>query len=134
MRTALVLAVLVALSAVLIFWVERRRFARFWSRSCTGRAWKGSFPEASAQEIREFLDLFVRAFAFGQSRKLQFEPGDRVLVIYRTRYLSRLNPDMMELETLVKLVKKRFGVDITPAWHEEITLGEVFQRATKRAA
>jgi hypothetical protein len=40
----------------------------------------------------------------------------------------------MELETLVKLVEKRFGVDLTSAWHSAITLGEVFERATRRAA
>lgn len=54
--------------------------------------------------------------------------------IYRTRYPSGLSADMMELEILVKLTRKRYGLDLVPGWHPETTLGEIFQRVRGRAA
>jgi propanediol dehydratase small subunit len=134
MNQPLMLLGWLALAGLLAFVVEKRRFRRFWSRDCTGKTWKTAFPEASKTEIREFLDLFVRAFNFPRSRRLQFEPTDRVMEIYRTRYPSRLSADMMELETLVKLTRKRYGLDLVPGWYAETTLGEIFQRVRGRAA
>jgi propanediol dehydratase small subunit len=129
----LLLGVVVALGAVASSVAERHRFRRFWSRDCTGKAWKDAFPEASKVEIREFLDLFVRAFAFSKSRRLTFEPTDRVMEIYRTRYPSSF-ADMRELETLAKLTEKRYGVDLVPGWRSETTLGEIFERVRGRVA
>jgi propanediol dehydratase small subunit len=133
MKLLLLLGVIV-LGGVAMFFAERHRFQRFWSRDCTGKAWKTAFPEASKGEIREFLDLFVKAFAFSKSRRLKFEPTDRVMEIYRTRYPSSLSADMMELETLAKLTRKRYGLDLVPGWRPETTLGEIFERVRGRVA
>jgi len=130
----LVLGVMVTLGAVATSVAERHRFQRFWSRDCTGKAWKAAFPEASKAEIREFLNLFVRAFAFSQSRRLKFNPTDRVMEIYGTRYSSSLPVDTMELETLAKMTKRRYGVDLVPGWRPETTLGEIFERVRGRVA
>jgi hypothetical protein len=114
--------------------VERWRFRRFWDRTCTGASWKAAFPAAPAAEIREFLEMFVEAFDFRPSRKLKFEPADRVMDIYRTRYPSRLSADSMELETLVSMSQKRHGVDLVPLWRDNITLGELFEQTRRRVA
>jgi hypothetical protein len=131
--TWLGLSVILALSAVVTVLVERRRFRRFWDRRCTGASWKTAFPAAPKAEIRDFLEMFVLAFDFRRSQKLRFEPADRLMDIYRTRYPSRLSADSMELETLVSMAEKRYGVDLLPSWHDNITLGELFER-TRRAA
>jgi hypothetical protein len=126
-----ILLVLVVLGATpLIDWFH---FRTHWQRRCTGRLWKSRFPQASAAEIRRFLELFVAAFAFSRRRKLKFEPTDRVMEIYRTRNPSML-PDSLELETLVKMVKMQYGFDLVAAWHPDMTLGELFSMATKRVA
>ena len=76
----------------------------------------------------------MNAFAFSKSRELKFEPTDQVMEIYRTRYPSRLSADMLELETLAKLTRKRDGLDLVPAWRPETTLGEIFERVRGRVA
>jgi len=133
-RLYLLLGVVVTLGAVATSVAERHRFRRFWGRDCTGKDWKAAFPDASKAEIREFLDLFVRAFAFSKSRRLKFEPTDRVMEIYGTRYPSSLSADMMELETLAKMTEKRYGLDLVPGWRPETTLGEIFERVRGRVA
>jgi hypothetical protein len=133
MSRPLALVLIAALAVLGTFLADRWRFRHYWRRDCTGRGWKTRFPDSSAREIREFLTVFVEAFAMRKSRRLKFEPSDQVLAIYRTRYPSA-GIDMLELETLVKQVKKRLGVDLAQAWHPEITLGEVFERVRKRAA
>jgi propanediol dehydratase small subunit len=133
----LLLGAVVALGAVATSVAERHRFRRLWSRDCTGKDWKAAFPEASKSEIREFLDLFVRAFAFSKSRRLKFEPTDRVMEIYGTRYPrypSSLSADMMELETFARMTEKRYGLDLAPGWSPETTLGEIFERVRGRVA
>jgi propanediol dehydratase small subunit len=132
MNPLIALSGIVALSAAVMFLVERWRFRHFWARTCTGPAWKAAFPAASKGEIRAFLELFVRAFGFRSSRKVSFEPSDRVLDIYRTRYPSNFSPDSLELESLLAAAKKRYGR--VPVWHENITLGELFEQTRRRVA
>lgn len=130
----LLLGVVVTLGAVATSVAERHRFRRFWSGDCTGKDWKAAFPEASKAEIREFLDLFVKAFVFSKSRRLKFEPTDRVMELYGTRYPSGFSADMMELETLAKMTRRRYGLDLAPGWRPETTLGEIFERVRGRVA
>ncbi len=113
---------------------EHLRFRHFWARGCMGRAWRDQFPQASKVEIRDFLSMFSKAFAFRKSRTLAFRPSDRLIDIYRTRYPLRGRPDMLELETLARDARKRYGVDLLPLWHEGMTLGEVFERTASKAA
>ena len=108
---------------------ERRRRAflqGFWNRACSGIRWKRRFPECPGAQIREFLSIFVDAFAFQQKRRLCFSPDDKVMEIYRGLYPDRHDPDCMELETLVARLRKRYGVDAASFWREDITLGELF--------
>jgi len=106
----------------------------YWDRSCTGRAWKSDFPEASKAEIREFLEFAVRGMGFRRSRMFRFEPRDRVMEILSKRYPSYLSPDPLQVEDLIQLAKEKYGVDLAPEFHESITLGEIFERTRKRVA
>lgn len=94
--------------------------------SCQGRSWRRAFPSASKASIREFLQVFVDAFAFPGTKRLTFSPDDSVLAIYRQLYPSRWIPDAMEIETFAKDLEKLWGVKLEAMWSERLTLGEVF--------
>ena len=125
---------ILAISAGGSLLADRLRFRHFWNRGCLGYSWLATFPSRTKAEIRDFLEIFAKAFLFGRSRRLSFAPGDRVLEVYRTRYPIKNWPDAMELEIFAQQLKKRYGVDLTSCWREDITLGEIFERVTRRAA
>lgn len=98
-------------------------------RQCQGRHWKREFPEATKQEIREFLTLFVRAFSLSATETLKLKPGDEVLAIYRATYPIPGMPDALELETLAQGLKARYGLSLEDLWAENLTLGDLFLNA-----
>lgn len=98
----------------------------FRSRSCQGKGWKKAFPCAGKQEIREFLTVFVKAFAFSDQEKLKFSPDDQILHIYRALYPSKWQPDALELETLAAEIASRYGLKLESVWTTELTLGQLF--------
>ncbi|MCE4553770.1 hypothetical protein [Pelomonas cellulosilytica] len=100
--------------------------AAYRERSCQGSAWKHAFPAASNAQIRDFLGLFVRAFAFSDRHRLLFSPGDRVLDVYGHLYPKRWMPDALELETLARDLKLTHGLELQARWHSDMTLGELF--------
>jgi len=95
-------------------------------RRCMGRQWRLRFPNASKQDIRHFLWLFVSAFAIRRCNALLFGPDDELLAIYKARYPSKLTPDALEFEILVKNIQRTHRVDLSSIWHERLTLGELF--------
>ena len=99
-----------------------------------GKAWKRTFPHASKGEIREFLYTFVDAFAFPRTKALQFAPTDQVLAVYRALYPLKGFPDALELETFATQLERRYSLSLREIWREELTLGEVFSRASRRLA
>jgi propanediol dehydratase small subunit len=103
-----------------------RTIQEYWQRSCMGRAWKRTFPQASKDDIRQFLRVFVDAFGFPKSRALQFAPTDRVLTVYRGLYPLKGWPDALELETLALRLERSYALDLRKIWREELTLGEIF--------
>lgn len=114
-----------------LIWVNRNGELSpfpFRTRSCQGTGWRQAFPTASKQDIREFLAMFVGAFALRDGEKLKFNPSDRILGVYCARYPSKGTPDALELETLAKFVESRYGVRLEEIWSEELTLGELFAR------
>jgi hypothetical protein len=120
---ALTVAVLVAVT----FW-RPRTIKEYWQRSCMGRAWTRTFPQASPDEIRQFLYMFVDAFAFPRRRALLFAPTDRVFAIYSALYPLKGFPDALELETLALRLEGRYRLDLRKIWRENLTLGEIFSR------
>jgi hypothetical protein len=99
---------------------------RYRSRKCEGARWRSAFPQATKDDIREFLSLFTSAFAFRDSEKLKFSPNDRVWEIYRDLYPNRWVADALELETLTDDLNKKHGIALSEIWSEKLTLGEVF--------
>jgi propanediol dehydratase small subunit len=126
-----VLLVVVAASAVVVAAVSvlyPRTIGAYWTRSCMGRAWKRTFPQASKDEIRQFLYVFVDAFAFPKARALRFAPADRVLAVYRSLHPVEGWPDALELETLALRLEGHYAVDLRTLWRDNLTLGEIFSR------
>ncbi len=124
------LILFVGLGGGLITDLQRRaRLQRYWQRACTGVRWHRRFPEAPKSEIREFLNLFVDAFAFSRKRRCCFSPDDRILEVSRTVYPSNdYGADSMELECLCKTVERRYGVDLAASWRDDTTLGEIYEQ------
>lgn len=123
------ITILVAITALVLWAVAfgGRLPKSLRSRTCQGKGWRTTFPSASKQAIREFLSLFVNAFAFSKTERLKLSPNDQVLQIYRAVYPTMLTPDALELETLAKDIEATYGFSLEGVWHEHITLGELFQ-------
>jgi hypothetical protein len=108
-----------------IFWaVERIRLRKYAARSCQGRAWKQAFPTARKEEIREFLGLFVGAFALPSRLKLRLRPDDRPVEIYD---IVTAGIDSMEFESFSVDLEKRFGRGLNQEMDDSWTLGDIFR-------
>ena len=123
---AVLCAAMLALALWLKFGTDLPR--RYRSRNCEGQSWRKAFPSSTKQEIREFLLLFVSAFAFKDSEKLKFSPHDRIWEIYRELKPSRWLADALELETLTEDLLTKYDFSLGEIWSEKLTLGEVFKR------
>ena len=100
-------------------------------RPCQGRAWLRRFPAAS-NDIRAFLEMFAEAFAYRDREKLLFHPDDSIYAIYRAHYPSLGWGDSMELETLNKLVQRKYRFALCRVWSESLTLGQLFEATRKQ--
>jgi propanediol dehydratase small subunit len=118
-----------AVVVAIMFVTHPRTIRTCWDRACTGRAWKRAFPRASKAETRNFLYVFVDAFAFPRKRALQFAPTDQVLSVYRALYPIKGWPDALELETFALRVEKTYGVEFRSIWRDDLTMGEIFERS-----
>jgi len=101
-------------------------------RKCQGAAWRRAFPGAPKEAIREFLSVFVDAFAFRTNERLKFAPEDKVIEIYRSVYPKKWLPDALELETFAEDLEKRFGFRLESVWNDQLTLGDVFRGVCAR--
>lgn len=137
MSHTLYIVVIVAITAIFVLALEileRRRLRRFLARGDTLTAWLQRFPSATSDEIAAFLSLFAEAFCFRSKQANRFDPSDRIADIYRARHPCYLNlADAMELETFALALKDEYGIDLTPHWHEHITLGEIFEMTQRLA-
>lgn len=108
--------------------LHRRLFAKYWSRGCLGAEWKRQFPEAKKTEIRDFLAIFTSSFGLPDKSGLNFNPGDKVMDIYKTIYPPNTTfADGLECETLHKCIKETYKVDVLSIWNKELTLGKLFR-------
>jgi len=107
---------------------RKRRLRSYWRRSCAGADWRRSFPDASKEEIRFFLQLFADAFAFERKNRLKFAPDDKLTEIYLLMYPPGSIGDAMELETFADRLDRQYNVDLTAQdnW-ENLTLGQLFE-------
>lgn len=126
--TILVIGALIGLPAEIM---RRRRLRTYWDRVCAGRDWRREFSDATKDEIRKRLQVFVDAFAFRESRKLKFRPSDKIIDIYRACYPVKGGPNSLELESFAMMVEKTYHLDLTKEWNPEMTLGQVFTMTRK---
>ena len=123
-------ATLLALVVLVVFicslYLRTRSMRTFWDRSCNGAAWRQRFPDSSKDQIREYLEIFARSFAFDLKHGLKFHPDDGIFGVYRTLYPSHGEPDCLELESLAQLISKRYQVDLNSIWRENLTLGDLY--------
>ena len=103
------------------------------NRSCQGRGWRRSFPEASKEEIRDFLSVFVTAFGFREEHRLKLSPHDEILRVYRLLYPREWMPDGLEVETLARNIQRKYRLELASVWSERLTLGDLFDHAQKSA-
>ncbi|MFZ3174707.1 MAG: hypothetical protein WA146_07410 [Thiobacillus sp.] len=103
----------------------------FGARTCQGKNWRRSFPDASKDEIRQFLSSFTESFAFNDQEKLKLNPNDQLLDIYRALYPHKWQADAMEFETLSDDLQSKYGVDFNSVWREGLTLGQLFEQVRK---
>jgi len=116
-----IVAIIVALA---LFWLfERFRLREYSARSCQGRAWKKAFPSAKKQEIREFLDLFVGAFALPTHLKLRLHPDDLPMDLYKA---VTLGVDAMEFENFSMDLERKFGRGLDSRTDDSWTLRDIF--------
>lgn len=128
---AVVVALLVSGVVCLLIELPRRRaLAPYWTRRCQGREWRVRFGRGAKTDVREFLSLVVDSFGFGRRRRLWFGPDDSLFAIYRACNPRPGWPDACELEAFSKLLSARYGIDLSSIWHEQLTLGEIFERTS----
>ena len=115
---------------------RRKRLNAYWQRlSVTNaRKWKKMFPDASAKEIRDFLDEFSDGFIFMRRYSLKFAPNDQVMEIYRAMYPPEelFSADALELETFAANLEQKYGIKFIEIWNENLTLGELFTAINKK--
>ncbi|MSN26661.1 MAG: hypothetical protein GJV46_12425 [Geobacter sp.] len=105
----------------------KRRINQYWTRNCTGGEWRKQFPQASKDAIREFLECFVRGFAFSSKKRLKFNPNDKIMDVYRALYPAEGWPDVLELETFSILLEKKYRLGLASVINDDLTLGQLFQ-------
>ncbi len=128
MITSVVLIVLVIASTVAWSLFFGGRVPQpYFGRSCEGAGWRRTFPDASNEEIRAFLQLFVNAFSFRATEKLKLNPHDSIMGIYKALYPSQWTPDALEMETLARDLRRTYGLRLADVWRDGFTLGELFE-------
>lgn len=124
----------------LIYWVRtirplekegKKRLEKYWSRSCTGSEWRKTFPNASKDSIRDFLESFVDGFAFSSKKRLKFSPDDKIMDVYSSLYPAAGLPDALELETFSIHLEQDYHINLADVLTDDLTLGQLFSMATE---
>ena len=110
----------------------KRRLNQYWTRNCTGSEWRKQFPQASKDSIREFLECFVKGFAFSSKNQLKFKPDDKIMDVYRALYPTKGWPDALELETFSIHLEKKYRFDLASVFTEKLTLGQIFNMVAEQ--
>jgi len=117
--------ILAILGIAFVFWmIERFCLRKYVARSCQGRAWREAFPSAQKEEIREFLSLFIGAFALPKRLKLRLHPNDKPIDFYE---IVTAGIDSMEFESFSSDLESRFGRGLNESMDATWTLGDIFR-------
>jgi hypothetical protein len=123
--------VALAVSSIFFGWQLPKNYRE---RKCAGSQWQREFPMMQKEDIRRYLSVFAKAFGFRVRDKLKFRPDDKLLDIYNKRYPLKGMPDALELETLSRMVKRQYGIELETLWGPELTLGALFRSAARPSA
>ena len=130
MSADILYAIAILAAVAFVGWSQRRAYATYRARRCAGRLWRRQFPSASKADIRLFLDCLVDGMGFPSKLRLQFQPDDEVVAIYRSLYGGRTPlADAMECESFAELLASEFGIpldQVLSRWHEKVTLADLF--------
>lgn len=128
----ILMMILVAVGAgVFAYSGDNSRISQYWTRNCTGSEWRKQFPQASKDAIREFLECFIKGFAFSSKNRLKFNPDDKIMDVYRALYPNEGWPDALELETFSIYLEKKYRLDLASIFNDELTLGQIFKMTTE---
>ena len=125
--TYLIILLIAAMFVGAIFFNTPKKYRL---RKCTGKDWKTKYPTSANDDIRKYLNTFVNAFVFDRKHNLKFKPSDKLMDIYRHLYPSKWLADSLELETFADDILEQYGVSLEDIWHDELTLGEVFEQVS----
>lgn len=132
MQQYYIMLIVCTCAALIVLVAHRRALKPYLSRSCQGLNWRRTFPEASADEIRSFLNLFGAAFGFRERQLLKFAPTDGLLQIH-----AACNPlqgvDALEFESLSSSLQRQYKFNLQSAWHAGLTLGQLFSLVRRSA-
>lgn len=90
--------------------------------------WYRRFPDATREEICYFLELVIESFVFGSGNKFSLHPEQSLHSIYQT-----LNPighadESLELESLMLVMEREYGSELSNNWDHNLTLAGLFAR------
>ena len=131
MKIAVIIAAILIIIVAAAFIDQIPKFYKL--RNCQGIYWRRKYPNVSKKEIRNFLEIFVSAFAFKNKHRCKFNPDDKVMDIYNAIYPSKfLGGDAMELEELADACKKEYEVDLNEIWNVDLTLGQIYDEIIRK--
>ena len=141
MTTYIVLAVLLAIlvwGAISVLW-DWRRSGRvlcfpipcpYRDRESQEGVWRQCCGE-KVGEADQVLAILCEAFGFNPDDRYRFRPDDKVKEIYRACYPRWKVADMMEIESLMMDIEKRYGVEVED-WLWESPLVEIVERVAEK--
>jgi propanediol dehydratase small subunit len=106
---------------------RRKRLQKLETGICRGRDWRRRFPQASKNEIRDFLGLVVDAFSIKKTARLNFSPDKQILDIYQAIYQPGSSMECLELETFAMELESRYGINADPLQRDDVTLGDILE-------
>ena len=101
----------------------RRNLRRYWDRRDVRGLWRSAFPGHRDGQVATFLAMFCDAFDFTPNRRMAFEPHDRVVDVYRTKYPRAGMTDGFEFERFADAMRRNYSFDLP---HGDMTLGDIF--------
>ncbi len=122
------LSILLILVCLWIVWSEIKLPAPWSYQVKVHPGWYCRFPDATSDEVRYFLELVIESFVFGSSYQLKLHPDQSLLSIYQT-----INPigkvdESLEMESLVMLMEREYGCELSATWDNNLTLAGLFAK------
>jgi len=120
------------LKEVIARWYDGMRAAargelpgRYRTRAESSESWTALFGQSNLDRVSAVLRDICDALALGEHTGFQLRPTDRVIDIYNERYRHSFSADMLELETLIELMQKVHGIDLSDEAWQTVAFGDL---------